>query len=310
MKHESLPLVSTPLSEVEPKALCGGVMIRLDLGYFLRFGASLARVRDLPTEVTVGNARQALFTVNGWLSGFANEQTFGSSAFRTARHSLSPLLVRIGALLSRGDTEVIPFNEQLSLLTELNTFENALLAEASMADAYYVLEKEPYSTLALITKGASLFPPNTLVKVPEAERDLNEVGKCIAFELPTAAAFHIHRATEAVLRRYWTAVSGNLPKPKLRTIGVYLAAMKKNKCGDGKVIAALSQMNELHRNPTIHPEDMLSLDEAIALLGIANSVVAAMLKEIPDVQPEQPQLPGMGALAQIFGPKPVEEVAK
>ncbi len=93
------------------------------------------------------------------------------------------------------------------------------------------------------------------------------------------------RAVEAVLRGYWEVVTGNQPKPKQRSIGVYLAALIKLGCGNPKIIAALTQMKDLHRNVIIHPEETLDMDEAVALLGIANSVAAAMLKEMPEIEP-------------------------
>lgn len=226
---------------------------------------------------------------------------FGSSGFRTAKLLTFPLLNQIDQLLGRDDNAEFDFDSFLNLLNPLSNFENALLSEAAMADVYYVLEKEPYSTLSLATKGETLFPPQTIEKVPEATADLQAAGQCIAFELPTAAAFHILRATEAVLRRYWASVAGNVPKPKLRTVGVFLAALRKHELGDNKVIAALGQMNELHRNPTIHPDENLNLDEAIALLGIANSVVASMLKVIPKVIPDEPELPGIAGIAVPSG---------
>ena len=51
---------------------------------------------------------------------------------------------------------------------------------------------------------SSLFAPNVLNSLPPiAQFDFGEAGKCIAFERPTAAAFHILRATEGVLRFYY-----------------------------------------------------------------------------------------------------------
>jgi hypothetical protein len=277
-------------------------MIRLDLSYFLRFAAQLTRLRYLRPESKVQDARPTLTEARAWLTHFGQEPMFGSGGMRTAKLQMPPLIESIDAQLGRDDDTQLGFDAYFNVVSALGNFETALLSEATMADAYYVLEKDPYSTLALITKGESLFPPNLPKKVPEALPDMQEAGKCLAFELPTAAAFHIHRATEAVLRRYWTAVTGGSAKPKLRTIGVYLAALKKKGCGDPKVVAALSQMNELHRNPTIHPENYLNVSEAIALVGLANSVVAAMLKEIPDVDTKQPEIPGLaGGLAAIMG---------
>lgn len=125
-------------------------------------------------------------------------------------------------------------------------------------------------------------------KVPEALNELREAGKCIAFEIPTAAAFHIYGAIELILRRYWTVTTGGRPNPKQRSIGVYLAALKKNDCGDPKVIAALEQLKDLHRNVVVHPDETLLGEDAIALVGMANSVAAAMLKALPYVETNPP----------------------
>lgn len=284
-------------------------MIKLDLSYFLRLSAQLARLRFLKVDGMVREARAVLQEARTWLTHFGQEAMFGSAGMRTAKLQLPGLLNQIDFLLGLDDSRPLSFDAYFPLVSALSNFETALLSEATMADAYYVLEKKPYSTPTLITEGEALFPPEIRAKVPEALTDMREAGKCIAFELPTAAAFHIYRVTEAVLRRYWEAVAGTKPKPKLRTIGVFLAALKKHECGDSKVIAALAQLNELHRNPTIHPEDHLTLGEAIALLGMASSAMAAMLKEIPDAQANQPELPGLGALAEWFA-KAANETGK
>jgi hypothetical protein len=278
-------------------------MIKLDLSYFLRLSAQMARIRHLKVDGTIAEARFPLQEVRSWLAHFGQEAMFGSAGMRTAKLQLPNLLSRIDTLLGLDNSAALTFDAYIDLVSALSNFDSALLSEAAMADAYYVLEKKPYSTPTLITEGETLFPAAVSSKVPEAFPDMQEAGKCLAFELPTAAAFHIHRATEAVLRRYWHAVAGAVPKPRLRSIGVFLAALKKHKCGDIKVISALAQMNELHRNPTIHPEDNLTLEEAIALLGMASSVIAAMLKQIPDANSHQPNLPGMsfGAIAQQLG---------
>jgi hypothetical protein len=270
-------------------------MIRLDLSWFYRMAMTMGQLKQVKYDVPVNQSFYAFSAVRPWLHQLTTDPTI-SPSLRSSRGALRALTDRVDTLWSLPPESNFSFSDYLALQGEINQFETILNSELAVLDSYFVLEKKPYSTVTLITEGQSLFPPATLFKVPEAKNDLEQAGKCLAFEVPTAAAFHIHRATEAVLRKYWTAVAGNTPKPKLRTIGVYLAAMKKLNCGDSKVIAALSQMNELHRNPTIHPEDYLDLADAIALIGIANSVVAAMLKEIPDYVPEQPNLPGLGGI--------------
>jgi hypothetical protein len=115
--------------------------------------------------------------------------------------------------------------------------------------------------------------------------DVAEAGKALCYELPTACGFHLFRATEAVLRRYYTQVTGGAPQPKVRNIMVYVNAMRQQKKGDEKILAVIEQMSKLHRNPLIHPEVALTPDEAISILGMAQSAVTTMLAVLPDVLP-------------------------
>jgi hypothetical protein len=104
------------------------------------------------------------------------------------------------------------------------------------------------------------------------------VGRALAYELPTACGFHTFRVTEAVVRRYWDAVSENKERPKPQTLGTFAAKMAKHKYGDEKVVEAIKQMTKLHRNPLIHPEVILNVEEAIGIIGMARSVIAMMLQ--------------------------------
>lgn len=151
--------------------------------------------------------------------------------------------------------------------------------------SFLVLGKESYDTNSLIDEGFRLFPSALTDKAPEALLDAMEAGRALAFELATACGFHIFRVTEAVLKRYWDHESGGITRPKLETIGNYAAEMDNKGYGDQKVREALKQMAKLHRNPLIHPEVILTVDEAVETLGIARSVIGAMLRALPDVQP-------------------------
>lgn len=128
--------------------------------------------------------------------------------------------------------------------------------------------------------------------------DLQQATKCIAFEVSTAAGFHLHRANEAVLRKYWDAVTNGATRPATRNMGDYLAAMDKKKVGDEKVKAALRHLKDFHRNPLIHPEDVLTADEAIALMNGVHTVMVQMLRDIPLFAP-QPAQPPAGSLIPL-----------
>jgi hypothetical protein len=64
-------------------------------------------------------------------------------------------------------------------------------------------------------------------------------------------------------------------------MGDYLNEMNKRNVGDAKVKSALKDLKDLHRNPLIHPEDTLSMDEAVALMSGIYTVMVHMLKAMP-----------------------------
>jgi hypothetical protein len=178
------------------------------------------------------------------------------------------------------------------ITSQLSTFEAVLGAELALLSLYVVTQKAGFDTSILVENGAACFPQEVWSKAPEAVPDLHQGTKCIAFELPTAAGFHLHRANESVLRRYWDAVTNNAPRPASRNMGDYLKEMNDRGVGDPKVKAALKDLKDLHRNPLIHPEHSLeSVDDAIGLMNGIHNVMVNMFKEMPIVILPSPSLP-------------------
>jgi len=166
----------------------------------------------------------------------------------------------------------------------LAAFEAVLAAELALIPLYVVTPKGGLVLSDLIESGHVCFPPDLWAKAPEAMKDAQEATRCIAFELPTAAGFHLHRANEAVIRAYFKVVAGSSRAPKTRNMGDYLKKMTDLGVGDPKVIAALQQLKDLHRNPLMHPDETLeTVDEAISLMGAVRSAMGEMLKTMPDV---------------------------
>ena len=134
--------------------------------------------------------------------------------------------------------------------------------------------------------GERLFPDSLISKAPETEVDIKQGARCIAFDLPTAAGFHFHRANEAVLRRYFDSVSGSVSRPEPATMGALTGILKKQGLGDKCIIAALDNIREFHRNPLMHPEHTLaSIDEAISLCCAIRAAMGYMLEHLPVVAP-------------------------
>lgn len=58
--------------------------------------------------------------------------------------------------------------------------------------------------------------------------------------------------------------------------GQNISWLSKQKGADKNVLNAIDQMRELHRNPISHPDVNLSIDEAMMLVGLAQSAIVAM----------------------------------
>jgi hypothetical protein len=203
------------------------------------------------------------------------------------RASVAPgkaLLSSIKRFTAASDKSVtLDFFDTYGLQQSLRSFETVLTAEMNVSDIYLVTKKRGYDTPDLINQAETLFPAELLLKVPESIDDIRQAGKCIAFELGTAAGFHTMRAMEIVLRQYWDVVTSGADRPKTGNMGDYLRELESKNAGDPKTRATLKQIKDLHRNELMHPEENLSIDDVIALLGIAQSAIIAMLREIPDV---------------------------
>lgn len=216
------------------------------------------------------------------------ETLFGQSVYSPyLRASRDKGNVLFGEVTSLMDNTKHPWGDPiqtaaLRIKTAAEHFRLVFLSEISTLPVFLVQPKDNYDVALLIDRGSGLFPPALTKKVPETAFDAGEVGKALAFQLPTACGFHTFRVLESVLKRYWDVSTGGDPRPEPATIGKMAADLENKKKGDVKVTESLKQFAKLHRNPTTHSDVALSDEEAIGTLGIARSIIAAMLKALPD----------------------------
>lgn len=159
-------------------------------------------------------------------------------------------------------------------------FETVLSAELQGTNTYYVEQKGIYSTADLIARAEQGLGSSLVYLGEDAKKDFGQAGRCIAFDLPTSAAFHLTRAIESVLRKYHSlacATSNSAGKrPEMAT-----CINELRKAGaDPKLLDILDHFRELHRNTTMHPEVFLDNEEALRLFDIAKSGINAMADRI------------------------------
>lgn len=278
-------------------------MIRINGHYLYEVGAQITPLGEIQAGMALDDAYIPLLVAEGGLRPFVFESVF---KLKTSFQSGSELISRVKALKDRCENafangkakqETVSQLDVYSLHNALNKFQAVVGAELNLSPIYLISQIGAYDTDRLVSGGEALFPGDLIMKVPEAIGDVQQATKCLAFELPTACGFHLHRANESVLHKWFDAVSNGAPRPKTRNIGDYLVELDKLKLGDKKVKSALKDLKDLHRNPLIHPEHSLeTIFEAIALLGSIQAAVTMMLKDIPIEQPDPAPQVGEGGI--------------
>lgn len=159
------------------------------------------------------------------------------------------------------------------IITELRI---VIEAETSGSFAFIVTEKR-IDVQKLLSDVKSLMPVGVFEQqTDEIKYDLEQSGKCLAFELPTASAFHIIRATEGALRFYYCSiVRQNRVEPMLW--GPMTTGLRSRRVPPPEtILALLDHIRKSFRNPTQHPEMIYGMDEAQNLFGLCIDAISRM----------------------------------
>jgi hypothetical protein len=139
----------------------------------------------------------------------------------------------------------------------------------------YVLNPKRHDLQKLLNDVPALFAPDVFDSLNSlAQHDLTEAAQCIAFERPTAAAFHLMRATEGVFRDLYChfvkrdRIDPLLWYPMLQALQKH----RKAKVHDA-LLRNLDNIRLSFRNPTQHPDKIYDIHEAQDLFGLCVDVI-------------------------------------
>lgn len=172
------------------------------------------------------------------------------------------------------------------LIDKAKEFQTVLSAELQTLETYHVTQKGIYSTTGLIEGAEKVLPESVLKKISnEIVEEIRQSGRCLAFDVATASAFHIMRATESVIHKYYLQACKPKSKKKLDSWGRYIANLSQSQDPQVKeVVALLQQIKDRHRNLIMHPEIVLTPDEAFTLFEIAQSAIITMAGNLPIIK--------------------------
>lgn len=249
-------------------------MLAQDSYDYIKIGLALRLLRNIGTNNTARHVlaveedlRELLDASNFIVSKASTEST----AYSDLQDSLS------------GMDRDAKIDEALSkkIKKQFASLEDVVFAEA-LTKKIYVLPERRFNTAFLLAKPEKLLKEGIYEKLEEiAKLDFASACRCILFGEATAAAFHILRATESVLKSYYFhhRRQNRLDKPMWGPMTDQLRNKKRNKPPAG-LLASLDMVRTQYRNPTNHPEAVYHIDSAQDLFGVCLDVIGKMADEL------------------------------
>lgn len=155
-------------------------------------------------------------------------------------------------------------------------------AESKIKFAYFISEKR-IDVKKLLNNIESLFAQDVFnVLTDSIQYDIKESGKCIAFECPTASAFHVLRGLEGLLKVLLNKLSPRVDTSHMNW-GPLITEIKNLNIPELSILLDnLDRIRANYRNPTNHPEKIYNIEEAQDLFNLGVGVVNDMIGYMKD----------------------------
>jgi hypothetical protein len=257
-------------------------MYKLNLNKFYRFGAEMVALRHGKLEETPGETWKRLSGPARWLRNLILD--IDNIPAPNTGKAATELLEYIDVIMAEAlESSRVPnaeaivtlaqFGKMIPLLTEL---ERELEHESREANVFAVADTGTHSTAKLIANADLNLPADVRLRLrTESIEDIKAAGRCLGFNTPTAAAFHILRAVEPLILQYRNALVGSALQPKSRNWGAYIQDLTKHGA-DVRIIAMIGHIKDFYRNPIMHPEETLTSDQALSLFHTCLSAIVQL----------------------------------
>lgn len=165
----------------------------------------------------------------------------------------------------------------------IQSADGALDAELQLKKVLVVTPKR-FNIDMLLKNPSSLLAKGSWAELPDiAQQDFSSATRAVAMGLSTAAAFHLMRCVEEMVKQlYFSFVKTNRIKNPMWGPIVNKLKTKNNPKPSVELIETLDMIRRNFRNPTQHPDKIYSEDEAQDLLNssiVAVNMIATVLRE-------------------------------
>jgi len=238
---------------------------------YIWIGTCLRYLQDAQSGWSIHKKNYVMDNINRFL------ETLEENELHVTERACAELLKIQEKLKSKTEDSKLSAEEAKNLNDIMDRVRDTFEAETQGFFAYVVTDKR-MDVHKLLNNVGQLFKPNVFESLPEIARyDFKEAGLCIAFERPTAAAFHILRGTEDVLRIYYKRhIRPSRPNLTWGQIITELRNKIRGKKPGPILVNNLDNIRNSFRNPTQHPNKIYDIQEAQDLFSLCIDVINRM----------------------------------
>jgi hypothetical protein len=255
--------------------LTGDIVLVQNSYLYIRIGLAIRLLRNVTPEDTKALALGSLRALYEELQ----QANFQVTIAAMDSESFLGMLAALNAL--ENDSDELGDALASWVRTQLANIETIIFPESAIKKIY-VLPNRRFNSEYLLSSPQSLLKDGAFEKLEEvAKQDIASACRCILFGEATAAAFHILRATESVLKSYYFhhKRQKRLAKPMWGPMVSELRAKTKSK-PPTSLLSSLDLIRTAYRNPTQHPEATYEIDSAQDLFGVCLDAIGKMASEL------------------------------
>ena len=260
-------------------------MKQTNLNIFFQLGAALRQISEMSTGMAMGDILQTVLLPEQWLRAFLEETK--EMEIAESRESANKLLgslsnvCDITALHKGLDFSRTLSNQELSEIWHWHAeFKAAFDREYRYLDVFTVTPIALYDTRRLLLHPELKFTDRVRAVLPtHFIADLKEATRCLLFDIPTACAFHICRATESLILEYYESLSGHKWVGARRDWNEYIQQLTKEGAPE-HITTRLHEIRKFDRNAYVHPDKDVTIEEAPVLFELCAGVDYRMADEI------------------------------
>lgn len=167
------------------------------------------------------------------------------------------------------DTGIVSKLDLAELATSIKALQTVLQFEGPDLPIYLTSRRGMYHPNDLVDHADEHLTDEAMEYMPEQCRiDIRAAGRCLAFDVETASAFHMLRAIESALGVYYHRLTGKTFKEAgvTRNWGKYIEALREAGAIEG-VIIQLEAIRITRRNPILHPEENVDRNDGLRIFN-------------------------------------------